>query len=166
MNTLLKINDLMIDDIVLAEAIWYDDEDEEHIELHPFRVGGVSETDSIWIDGYEGGLEGEWLDGCKIEKIGDIYGMPFTKETAIANGFEIEAEGDCSAVCKLKTEDAVIAVFLIGDNYVVNVEHNIEFDGTYAVNSAHKCGRFIHEYQHALRDCELKDLANKMKVKP
>lgn len=166
MNTLLKINDLMIDDIVLAEAIWYDDEDEEHIELHPFRVGGVSKTDSIWIDGYECGLEGEWLDGCQIEHIGDIYGMPFTKETAIANGFEIEAEGGSSAVYNLRTADAVIAMLLLGDNYVVNVEHHIEFDGTYAVNSAHKCGRFIHEYQHALRDCDLKDIANKMKVKP
>lgn len=55
-------------------------------------------------------------------------------------------------------------VLLIGNSFVLNIERNIEFEGTYAIDKVHKCGYFVHEYQHALRLCGLNDLADNFKV--
>lgn len=90
--------------------------------------------------------------------------IPLTKEMLVNDEFYIAEEASHNAVLKKKTDDALIVVLLIGNSFVLNIERNIEFEGTYAIDKVHKCGYFVHEYQHALRLCDLNDISDNLKL--
>lgn len=93
-----------------------------------------------------------------------ITPIPLTKEMLVNDEYYIAEEASHNAVLKKKTDDALIVVLIIGNSFVLNIERNIEFEGTYATDSVHKCGYFVHEYQHALRICGLNELADGFKI--
>lgn len=139
----MKANELMIGDWVLSKFTGT-----------PCRVKLES---FVCHDSWEDGNHGAF-------NFNDVEPIPLTKEMLVNDEFYIAEEASHNAVLKNKTGDALIVVRIIGSSFVLNIERNIEFEGTYAIDSVHKCGYFVHEYQHALRICGLNELADNFKV--
>ena len=141
----LSIYDLMIGDIVIAEEYYLDeDTDEEVYNDHPFKIEGVSKSDSIYIDGEECRYEGNWMDGCQCETVGDIYPMPLTKEILEANGIRYQYGSPWwqKAYPYGNTDK-----FEVHINEVTTV-----------------IVEYVHELQHALRLCGLREMADNFKI--
>ncbi len=164
----ISIYDLQIGDIVIAEEFYLDENtDEEVYNDHPFKIEGVSESGSIYIDCDECSYEGSWMDDCESESASDIYPMPLTEEFLRLNGYEdgghfmvldwsegnILKEGHKSNYIQLIkwSMDGELKVFMLG----------VILDNVPAINTEI---RYVHQLQHALRAIGLSDKA-KFKVK-
>lgn len=158
----LKFEDLMVNDIVLAEAVWYDDETgEERVEWHPFRVTDISSKCCLFCgDIEEGGFIGEWIDDCDAEEMRELRGMPLTEEILKANGFEYDEFIEVLRICTDKPQ-----------YYYVSYDSNIErlkigIDKYRCAFDVDMTVHYVHELQDALRCCKLRKLANNFKIKP
>ena len=164
----LSIYDLQIGDIVIGEEYYLDENtDEEVYNDHPFKIEGVSESDSIYIDGEECRYEGNWMDKCQCETVGDIYPMPITEEFLTLNGYE-----DCGTYLVNDWSEGNILKEGHKSNYIQLMKWSMDGDlkvfqlgvilnNLPAINTE---VRYVHQLQHALRAIGLADKA-KFKVR-
>lgn len=165
---ILSIYELQIGDIVIAEEYYLDeDTDEEVYNDHPFKIEGVSESGSIYIDDQECQYEGNWMDDCSSETFNDIYPMPITEEFLTLNGYE-----DCVTYLVNDWSEGTVLDKGHKSNYIQLTKWYMDGDlkvfqlgvllnNVPAINTE---VRYVHQLQHALRAIGLADKA-KFKVK-
>lgn len=143
----MKVEDLMIGDILIATH-----DDGEKVTTFPVVVDGIDENGSL--------VDGECYTSWKpllnehedIEYADDLEPIPLTEDILKANGFNI-----------LYTNTTLLVEY---DGYVVltrNIKdsaYNFASYGHYKINIM-----YVHEFQHVLRLCGLKELADNFKVK-
>lgn len=153
----LSIKELMIDDIVLAEEYYIDDNTDEEVSImHPARVTDISPNCLLWMDGRECVISIDWLDDCSSESTGEIKPMPLTDDIIKANPiiefedfYNFEGENGSFMLRYIQADDEDVPSFLRG--------HWV-FDENYPID-------YVHQLQQLLRICGLKKFANNFKVK-
>lgn len=151
----LSIKELMIDDIVLAEEYYIDDNTDEEVSImHPARVTDISPNCLLWMDGRECVISIDWLDDCSSESTGEIKPMPLTKEILKANGFILRNKTSS------EDNDIYYKCYVDSDNKAYEI-HYRPYDGQlrlFWVNTIFGI-KYVHQLQQLLRICGLKKIS-------
>lgn len=90
--------------------------------------------------------------------------LPISEEILKANGFKCINKNSAYTLMVMSDDGYIIEVYICATNCVFDVEHNYILNKERVVDSTHKCGFYLHELQHALRLCGLRELADNFKL--
>lgn len=101
------------------------------------------------------------IDWCDMDECSPI---PLTADIMEANGFDYKERSTSNALMVKHGDGYVIEVFMFKNGWVFDIERNYFLNEEYAMDRVHKCGIYVHEFQHALRLCGLNEMAENIKV--
>ena len=163
----VKIEDLMIGDIVNAVILHEDDETGDYEEeKHPAVVTDISPNCHLWVDGQESYFIAEYIDDCKSDMMDSIEPIPLTDDILDKNGWVKEPVdlpepwGDGGNAVKGYK-------WLYGGRELLPLSLMEMCSGgstMYFVMGLQSDNMCVHELQHALRLYGYKELANNFKV--